>query len=183
MPRASSAACTLSKLPLRCSGMPSDASKRLTVATPTSALDASSLTVRLSRSLAALICDADTLDITPHYDTISITMNKHNCYLNHTIIQLMLKCQGAYAPKTLKSYAADLRGFGIWCLDRGLCWFPADGEVIARYIDEACAAFVMSTATGCSFRVVSRTSRGGAGLYDFPRIPGLRWVTGSTHPV
>ena len=62
-----------------------------------------------------------------------------------TINQLMLKCEGAYAPKTLKSYASDLRGFGARCLVRGLCWFPADGEMIARYIDDACAAFVMTT--------------------------------------
>ena len=64
---------------------------------------------------------------------------------NETINQLMLKCEGAYAPKTLKSYAADLRGFGAWCRDRNLCWFPAEGDVIARYVDEACAAFVMTT--------------------------------------
>ena len=57
----------------------------------------------------------------------------------------MLTCEGAYAPKTLKSYSADLREFGVWCRDRNLCWFPAGGEVIARYIDEACAAFVMTT--------------------------------------
>ena len=57
----------------------------------------------------------------------------------------MLKCEGAYAPKTLKSYAADLRGFGAWCCNRGLCWFPAEGDVVARYIDDACATFVMTT--------------------------------------
>ena len=72
-------------------------------------------------------------------------MNTDSNLQNETINQLMLKCEGAYAPKTLKSYAADLRGFGAWCWEQGLCWFPADGAVIARYIDEACAAFVMTT--------------------------------------
>ena len=72
-------------------------------------------------------------------------MNKHYCKLIDTINQLMLKCEGAYAPKTLKSCAANLRGFGGWCRDRALCWFSTGGEVIARYINEACPAFVMTT--------------------------------------
>ena len=72
-------------------------------------------------------------------------MISHNYEIENTINQLTLKCEGAYAPKTLKSYAADLRGFGSWCRDRKLCWFPAEGDVIARYVDEVCAAFVVTT--------------------------------------
>ena len=57
----------------------------------------------------------------------------------------MLKCEGAYAPKTLKSYAADLRGFQAYCELNGLCWFPSDGDTVARFINEACSEFVMTT--------------------------------------
>ena len=61
------------------------------------------------------------------------------------IIDLVNKCEGAYAPKTLKSYAADLRGFQADCELNGLCWFPSDGDTVARFINEACSEFVMTT--------------------------------------
>ena len=61
------------------------------------------------------------------------------------IQDLIEKCEGAYAPKTLSCYRRDLIGFRAFCKARGLAWYPAAGETVARWIDEDCGHLVKTT--------------------------------------
>ena len=61
------------------------------------------------------------------------------------IQDLIEKCEGAYAPKTLSCYRRDLIGFRAFCEARGLAWYPAAGETVALWIDEDCGHLVKTT--------------------------------------
>ena len=65
--------------------------------------------------------------------------------MSDPIQALIEKCEGAYAPKTLSCYRRDLIEFRNFCGARGLSWYPADGETVALWIDEACGDFVKTT--------------------------------------
>jgi integrase/recombinase XerD len=65
--------------------------------------------------------------------------------MSDPIQALIEKCEGAYAPKTLSCYHRDLIEFRHFCEARGLEWYPADGETVALWIDEACGHFVKTT--------------------------------------
>ena len=65
--------------------------------------------------------------------------------MSDPIQALIEKCEGAYAPKTLSCYRRDLIEFRNFCEERGLSWYPADGETVALWIDEACGDFVKTT--------------------------------------
>ena len=65
--------------------------------------------------------------------------------MSDPIQELIVKCEGAYAPKTLSCYRRDLIGFREFCSGRGLAWYPASGITVARFIDEACCGFVKTT--------------------------------------
>lgn len=49
--------------------------------------------------------------------------------------EIMARCEGAYAPATLRGYRNDLVLFGEWCDEHGHEWLPADPATIASFID------------------------------------------------
>ena len=65
--------------------------------------------------------------------------------MSDPIQALIEKCEGAYAPKTLSCYRRDLIEFRNFCGARGLAWYPACGETVAHWVDEACGHFVKTT--------------------------------------
>ena len=65
--------------------------------------------------------------------------------MSDPIQALIEKCEGAYAPKTLSCYRRDLIEFRNFCEVRGLSWYPACGETVSHWVDEACGAFVKTT--------------------------------------
>ena len=65
--------------------------------------------------------------------------------MSDPIQALIEKCEGAYAPKTLSCYWRDLIEFRNFCEARGLLWYPACGETVAHWVDEACGHFVKTT--------------------------------------
>ena len=52
------------------------------------------------------------------------------------IDQILERCQGAYAERTIAGYRNDLELFQKWCEKRGHSWLPALPATIAAFIDE-----------------------------------------------
>lgn len=58
---------------------------------------------------------------------------------------ILLRCEGAYSPSTLKGYAADLKSFEIWCSAQSQDWLPASSETVAKFVDAQIADHRLST--------------------------------------
>ena len=51
------------------------------------------------------------------------------------LFELLRTADGAYSPRTLKGYDADLRCFIAWCRARSCRWLPAEADTVADFID------------------------------------------------
>ncbi len=58
---------------------------------------------------------------------------------------LLCVAEGAYSPRTLKGYAADLNVFINWCSARLCNWLPATPNVLADFIDAQIEQHCIST--------------------------------------
>lgn len=58
---------------------------------------------------------------------------------------LLLRCEGAYAPRTLSGYRADLNYFRQWCSDRAAEWLPACPATVAGFVDGQVEDYRIST--------------------------------------
>ena len=52
------------------------------------------------------------------------------------INELFARFDGAFAENTLRAYRADFRHYQTWCEKNGIPSFPAQAEILARYVDE-----------------------------------------------
>ena len=52
-----------------------------------------------------------------------------------TLDNLLCIAEGAYSPRTLKGYAADLKVFIDWCSVRLCDWLPATPNALAEFVD------------------------------------------------
>lgn len=58
---------------------------------------------------------------------------------------IFIRCQGAYAERTLRSYRNDLEHFRVWCEASGACAIPASPQTIAAFIDDQTQTKALST--------------------------------------
>lgn len=58
---------------------------------------------------------------------------------DHRLVNLFTPCEGAYSPRTIKGYAADLRDFSLWCSKHSDPWLPAQPSTVAAYVDHQLA--------------------------------------------
>lgn len=63
----------------------------------------------------------------------------------HLLQVLVAKCDGAYAPRTLKSYATDLKSFESWCSAQSEDWLPASSETVANFVNAQITEHRLST--------------------------------------
>lgn len=47
----------------------------------------------------------------------------------------MKRLEGAYSPATMRSYCSDVEAFEIWCVQQGFNPFPANVEVVCRFLE------------------------------------------------
>jgi integrase/recombinase XerD len=66
-------------------------------------------------------------------------------HFSHDVERILARCEGAYAPGTLRSYRHDLAQYQAWCANRGLSWLPADPDAIAAFLDEQAKTKTLST--------------------------------------
>jgi len=52
------------------------------------------------------------------------------------IEKILLVCEGAYSPNTLRGYRKDLQCFNRWCDAKSIMWLPAAAEAVALYVDD-----------------------------------------------
>ncbi len=64
---------------------------------------------------------------------------------DHRIHEILEACEGAYAPRTLSGYRADLKYFQQWCLQQAHDWLPACPATIAGFVDAQITAHRLST--------------------------------------
>ncbi|MCL5776851.1 site-specific integrase [Limibaculum sp. FT325] len=62
-----------------------------------------------------------------------------------TVEEIFNLAEGAYAPRTLSAYRADLNNFMRWCEKLGERWLPVSAETLARFVDEHTADHRAST--------------------------------------
>jgi integrase len=58
---------------------------------------------------------------------------------------IFVRCQGAYAERTLSSYRNDLEHFRIWCQASGACSLPTSPQTIAAFIDDQTQTKALAT--------------------------------------
>jgi integrase/recombinase XerD len=55
------------------------------------------------------------------------------------------RLEGAYAPKTIKSYHTDLRAYEAWCAEQGCEMFPAPVAQLCEFLQDQCAGVTAAT--------------------------------------
>ena len=61
------------------------------------------------------------------------------------LFELLRTADGAYSPRTLKGYAADLQCFIDWCRARSCKWLPAGADTVVDFIDSQVKDHCLST--------------------------------------
>jgi len=61
------------------------------------------------------------------------------------LVNLFAPCLGAYSPRTLRGYMADLAVFIEWCRRARWTWLPADPLTIASFVDDQVSRYCIST--------------------------------------
>ena len=61
------------------------------------------------------------------------------------LFDLLRTADGAYSPRTMKGYAADLQCFIDWCRARSCKWLPAEADTVAEFIDTQVKNHCLST--------------------------------------
>jgi integrase/recombinase XerD len=127
---------------VRPSGMTSADSNRCSVRCPTPAKRASSaaeipIKARAARIWAPEIIDK-CADLGVYYAYIGV-MWSNMPEVRHSasdVSELLRPLAGAYSPRTLRGYAADLRGFAAWTQARECQWLPAEPDLVAAFVDD-----------------------------------------------
>ena len=52
------------------------------------------------------------------------------------LMNILARCEGAYARCTIKGYAADQRVFIRWCDQRSAPWLPSSPGTVAAFVDD-----------------------------------------------
>lgn len=55
------------------------------------------------------------------------------------------RLEGAYAPSTLRSYAADIQIFADWCAGNGACPLPANVETFCAFLEAQITSLTPAT--------------------------------------
>ena len=63
-------------------------------------------------------------------------MDQKTIQLNTSWRSEFKRLEGAYAPSTMRSYYADVEAFETWCRQREICPFPADVEIVCRFLED-----------------------------------------------
>ena len=63
----------------------------------------------------------------------------------HIIVKHLASLEGAYAPNTIRSYLADIKGFVDWCGRKSLQSFPLSEDVLAEYTRAHAQKYKFST--------------------------------------
>ena len=58
---------------------------------------------------------------------------------------ILVRCEGAYSPRTLSGYRNDLGHFQIWCQMHATDWLPAHPDAIAEFVDAQIESSRIST--------------------------------------
>ena len=61
------------------------------------------------------------------------------------LFDLLRTAYGAYSPRTLRGYTADLQCFIEWCRARSCKWLPADADTVADFINSEVKDHCLST--------------------------------------